>query len=292
MGDKTGIAWTDATWNPLRGCSKVSEGCRHCYAMGIAARFSGTGQPYEGLARMVGGKPQWTNKIMLVPEKLDEPLRWQKPRMIFVNSMSDLFHEDVPIEYIARVFAVMALAHWHTFQVLTKRPERMRVVLNDPAFGKVQKAAAYGIIEARPRLHTAYISDPTTTGGLFNVWLGTSIENNAVVGRADHLRETPAAVRFISAEPLLGPLDKLELRGIHWIITGGESGPNHRPFDPEWAREIRDRCHSNDIAFFHKQNGGATSHSGGNLLSGQRYQEYPRASTSISSGVTLQVLSI
>lgn len=275
MGDKTAIAWTDATWNPLRGCSKVSDGCKFCYAMGVAARFSGPGQPYEGLAKMVGGNPQWTNRVMLVPDKLEEPLRWQKPRMIFVNSMSDLFHEAVPVGYIARVFAVMALAPHHTFQVLTKRPDRMADVLTDRTFYRlVLDAADHEFRPKRPKLMHAPVSDPTLYG-LPNVWLGTSIENNAVADRAHHLRDVPARVRFISAEPLLGPLDEVSLRGIQWVITGGESGPHHRPFDPQWARDLRDRCHALGIAFFHKQNGGVTSHSGGDLLDGQRYQEYP-----------------
>jgi len=280
MGDKTGIAWTDSTWNPLRGCSKVSEGCRYCYAMGVAARFSGPGMPYEGLAKMVGGKPQWTNKIMLVPDKLDEPMRWQKPRMIFVNSMSDLFHEQVPDSYIAQVFGVMAASPHHIFQVLTKRPDRMlHWFTSDPRADVIDAGAALAHAKQRANALNAVIR---SVWPLPNVWVGTSVENNDVAERVEWLSHVPAAVRFISAEPLIGPLNDVVIEAIQdvdargWVITGGESGQYHRPFDPQWAEDIRARCAQTGIAYFHKQNGGLTSHSSGDLLNGRQYHEYPR----------------
>jgi protein gp37 len=271
MGQDTAISWTDATWNPLRGCTKVSDGCKFCYAMGVAARFNKPGQPYEGLARMVGGQPQWTNRIRLLPDKLDEPIRWQKPRRIFVNSMSDLFHPDVPVEYIARVFAAMALAPQHTFQVLTKRPERMEEVLSDRTFYKrVLDAADHEFRATRPKLGNVPISDPTLYG-LPNVWLGTSIESNEQERRAYYLRYVPAAVRFLSCEPLLGPLDDVSFRGIGWVIVGGESG-RHMPAHPErqmdhaWARDISRWCVARGIPFFFKQSSGVRSGMGAALV--------------------------
>lgn len=290
----TKIQWTDKTWNPLRGCTKVSSGCQFCYAMGVAARFSGPGMPYEGLAKMVGGKPQWTNTIKLVYDKLDEPLHWKAPRMIFVNSMSDLFHPDVPDEYIERVFGVMAACPQHTFQVLTKRPERMLQWFTEeiPLTTREEMVAGWGahhakiVWDARGSNRWKYDAHlrpkdlkarrPWPGWPLPNVWLGTSIEGNDVAGRADFLRQVPAAVHFISAEPLLGPVDQVNLDGIEWVITGGESGRYHRPFNPQWAEDLRLRCAERGIAYFFKQVGGLTSHSGGDLLFGRQYHEYPR----------------
>lgn len=228
------IEWTQATWNPVTGCTKVSPGCAHCYAETFAERFRGVaGHPYEqGF------------DLKLWPERLEIPLRWREPRLIFVNSMSDLFHEDVPEDYIGGVFTVMRLATQHTFQVLTKRHERL-----------AQLARA--------------ISWPK------NVWMGVSIENRRFVKRADYLRQVPAAVRFISAEPLLGPLEGLDLTGIDWVITGGESGHRHRPIKPEWVRGLRDRCGESAIPFFFKQWGGRTSKAGGRLLDGREWSEMP-----------------
>lgn len=202
MADKTGIEWTDATWNPLRGCSRVSEGCRHCYAEGVAGRFSGPGLPYEGLIAKGG---QWNGQIKLVPDLLDQPLRWKKPRLIFVNSMSDLFHENVPTEYIDKVFAVMAMAHWHTFQVLTKRPERMRAYFADlkKSFERGFNVCSYFSASDEDIKRIANVPQ-----GLPNVWLGVSVEDQAAADeRIPMLLETPAAVRWVSAEPLLGPVD-------------------------------------------------------------------------------------
>lgn len=257
----TGIQWTDETWNPVTGCSKVSPGCAHCYAETLAlTRLAGkTGYP---------GLP-WTPEnaaanVMLRPERLRKPLSWREPRMVFVNSMSDLFHELVPPAYVADVFDVMRQADRHTFQVLTKRPERMASILSSLG-GFVRSAGG-----AWP---------------LPNVWLGTSIENDRWVGRADALRDTAAAVRFLSCEPLLGPLPSLDLTGIQWVIVGGESGPDHRPIRPEWVRDLRDRCQSTGVAFFFKQWGGLTPKSGGRSLDGRTWDEFPATSAPLVLGL-------
>src|SRR5690349_11203464 len=206
MSDNTKIEWTDATWNPVRGCTKISPGCKHCYAETFAERFRGVpGHPYEqGF------------DLRLVPEKLAEPLRWPGPRTVFVNSMSDLFHRDIPEDYIVAVVEVMRLARWHTYQVLTKRSERMRDLLRT----KLREAA----------------DEP-------HIWWGVSVENRRHgLPRVEHLREAPARVRFLSIEPLLEPLGEIYLEGIHWAILGGESGAGARPMDPEWVRQVRDQC--------------------------------------------------
>ena len=234
MADQSAIEWTDATWNPVTGCSKVSPGCAHCYAERFAERWRGIpGHHYEqGF------------DLRLWPERLDIPLRWHRPRRIFVNSMSDLFHEAVPESFIRQVFATMEQADWHFFQVLTKRSHRLAALA--------------------PRL-------PWPD----HVWAGVSVENRRWVGRADDLRRVPAAVRFISAEPLLGPLDDLDLTGIHWVITGGESGPRHRALDADWVRALRDRCVQAGVAYFHKQWGGHIPKAGGRLLDGRTWDELP-----------------
>lgn len=236
MADRSKIEWTDASWNPVTGCSKVSPGCAHCYAETFAERFRGVpGHPYEqGF------------DLRLWPTRLDLPLRWKQPRRIFVTSMADLFHEDVPFEFVQRVFQVMGQADWHQFQVLTKRHERLA--------------------ELAPSL-----SWPD------NLWAGVSIENARFIHRADYLRQVPAAVRFISAEPLLGPLAGLDLTGIDWLIAGGESGVGHRPIKVEWVEELRDRCLAEGIAFFFKQWGGRTSKTGGRLLEEREWNEMPQA---------------
>lgn len=235
MSQNSAIEWTDATWNPVTGCLEVSPGCDHCYARTFAERFRGVpAHPYEqGF------------DLRLWPSRLEYPLRWRKPRRIFVNSMSDLFHKDVPEAFIRQVFDVMARASWHNFQVLTKRPQRLARLA------------------------------PTLPWPA-HVWIGVSIENDEYAWRADYLRTVPAAVRFISAEPLLGSLPSLGLGGIHWLITGGESGPGHRPCDPEWVRNLRDRCVAAGVAFFHKQWGGRTPKAGGRLIDGRTWDEYPQ----------------
>ena len=236
MADKTGIEWTDATWNPVTGCTKVSEGCDHCYAETIAHRFAGTKAYPNGF------------DVTLRPERLDQPLRWKRPRKVFVNSMSDLFHKDVPDDYIARVFAVMALAPQHTFQVLTKRPGRMRSLLSSEDFESAVFLATEGRFEG-------YFPWP-----LPNVWLGTSVENQKWADvRIPQLLDTPAAVRFLSCEPLLGPISLVLAHRFHpvealdWVIVGGESGPGARPMHPEWARRLRDECFVFGVAFHFKQ---------------------------------------
>ncbi len=234
MADNSAIEWTEATWNPVTGCDKVSRGCAHCYAETFAERWRGIpGHPYEqGFA------------LTLWPGRLEQPLKWSRPRMIFVNSMSDLFHEEIPDAYIEQVFEVMVQAHWHTFQILTKRHE--------------------SLADLAPSLpwHP-------------NVWMGVSIENRRFVHRADYLREVPAAVRFISAEPLLGSLEGLDLTGIDWLIAGGESGQRHRRCSPAWVHDLRDRCVEEEVAFFFKQWGGRTSKAGGRLLDGKTYDAMP-----------------
>lgn len=247
MGDRSAIEWTEATWNPVTGCSKVSPGCAHCYAETLSLRFGRSEGPWT-LANA-------SRNVRLHPGRLEQPLRWRRPRLIFVNSMSDLFHELVPAEFADEVIAVMELASQHTFQVLTKRPERARDLLVGRA------------VRPLPR----------------NVWLGVSIENSRFTWRADVLREAPASVRFISAEPLLGSLfesgrarQPLKLGGIDWLIAGGESGPHARPMQVAWARELRDACRAQGVAFFFKQWGGRTSKAGGRLLDDQTHDEMPQ----------------
>lgn len=272
MGDRSAIEWTDATWNPVTGCSKVSPGCANCYAETLSLRFGWTPGPWT--------PANAAENVKLRPERLSQPLAWRRPRMVFVNSMSDLFHELVDFEYVDRVFAVMAAAPKHTFQILTKRPERMR-----------EYARRYVREHGAPLPH---------------VWLGVSIENNRWAARADVLRETPAAIRFISAEPLLGPLDRLDLTGIDWIIVGGESGGPLarrlvRPSEPAiylrdngrfqrgarqeptaealgWVRDLRDRSVAGGVAFFLKQWGGRTPKAGGRLLDGREWSQLPARS--------------
>ena len=320
MADGTGIEWTDATWNPIRGCSRVSEGCRNCYAERVAARFNQPGQPYFGLAKRVPGGGRWTGKVKVVEDVLDQPLRWQRPRRIFVNSMSDLFHEQVSNETIERVFAVMALAHWHTFQVLTKRPDRMlewfrahrqNINVYDSA---VQRLAAKGPVDWSKM--PGDMANTRSSGGtwwpLRNVWLGVSVEDQAAANnRIPLLMETPAAVRFLSCEPLLGPVDATRwvfdrdaavrrMRNgpaamnreqaddyiapcIDWVIAGGESGPGARPMHPDWPRKLRDDCAAAGVPFFFKQWGEHDAlgnrvgkKAAGSKLDGFEHKAFPR----------------
>lgn len=249
MTGLSAIQWTDATWNPLTGCTRVTTGCAHCYAFALHDMRHEAYQRLGG--RYPNGRPmpaQYAlpfSKVQLLPQRLEEPLRIKQPHRFFVNSMSDLFHSQVPDEYILRVFAVMRAAHWHTFQVLTKRVGRLR--------------------RLGPHLHWPD-----------NVWMGVSIEEDALTPRADALREVPAAVRFLSCEPLLGPLPSLDLYGIDWVITGGESGPGARPCQPEWVRDLRDRCQAEGVAFFHKQWGGRTPKAGGRTLDGRTWDDFPQ----------------
>jgi len=241
MADRSTIEWTDATWNPVTGCTKVSPGCKHCYALAFAERFRGVpGHPYEqGF------------DLRLWPQRVSLPLTWRQPRRIFVNSMSDLFHEDVPDEFIDSVFATMRQAYWHQFQVLTKRPERM-----------AQYAASRGDIG---RSHP-------------NVWLGTSLEMQLYVRRATAVANLKASVRFLSCEPLLGPLNLRSVLGpdrINWVIVGGESGHGARPMDPLWVRDIRDQCREFATPFFFKQWGGARKKAAGRTLDRRTWDQMP-----------------
>lgn len=278
MSKKSKIEWTETTWNPLRGCSRVSEGCRNCYAESMAARFCGAGQPYEGTINPE--TKRWNGKVRLVPEKLDEPLRWQRPRMVFVNSMSDLFHEDVPDDYINKVFAVMALAPQHTFQVLTKRPERMlEYMRTGDGEGGSRWGAIIGMLRDAPESWPEL--ERSAQWPLPNVWLGVTVENQESADkRIPLLLQTPAAVRWVSMEPLLGSvnlrkipsvifdgsMDSLagrfkwnsgevtkETSSLDWVVVGGESGHNARPMHPDWALSLRDQCAAARVPFLFKQ---------------------------------------
>jgi len=228
------IEWTESTWNPLTGCTKISAGCKHCYAERMALRLQAMGQP------------NYTNgfRLTLHPHVLEAPLGWKRPQMIFVNSMSDLFHCDVPTEFILRVFDIMGRACWHTFQLLTKRSDRL--------------------VELSPE-----ICWPA------NVWMGVSVESQEYRFRVDHLRQTGAQVKFLSLEPLLGPLPGLDLTGIHWVIVGGESGPGARPLQERWVLDLRDRCHESQVPFFFKQWGGVRKKRAGRLLEGRTWDAMP-----------------
>ena len=234
MATNSHIEWTDATWNPVTGCTKVSPGCKHCYAERLSHRLQ------------LMGQPNYRNgfKLTLQPQMLDLPLRWKTPKRIFVNSMSDLFHKDVPTDYIKRVFDAMKRAHWHQYQVLTKRSERLLELSHE--------------LEWSPQ-----------------IWMGVSIENVKYKHRIDDLRQTGAHVRFLSLEPLLGSLGKLNLSGIDWAIVGGESGPGARPLNAEWVTEIRDQCVGSGVAFFFKQWGGVQKNKTGRTLEGRTWDQMP-----------------
>jgi protein gp37 len=241
MSDSTAIEWTDATWNPVTGCTKISAGCDHCYAERFSERFRGTaGHPFEN-----------GFELTLRPERLEQPLRWRQSRMIFVNSMSDLFHKEIPRKFIAPVFETMEHAHWHTFQVLTKRSSLMRDFLR----------GRYG-----------------TGRGPVHIWLGVSVEDGSKASRIRHLQDAPAGMRFLSVEPLLGPMGKLDLTSIDWVIVGGESGPGARAMNPDWVREVRDQCLESGVAFFFKQWGGLRPKSGGRKLDRREWNQFPKMS--------------
>ena len=266
MGDQTGIHWTDASWNPITGCAKVSQGCKHCYAETVAQRYWARQYPPRE-----DGSPRQFTDVQLHRDRLDMPLRWKRPRRIFVNSMSDLFHPDVPDDFITSVFVTMAYADRHTFQVLTKRPERMAQLLREDSF---QEQITWFENDGGGEGHLPW--------PLPNVWLGTSIERQQEADqRIPHLLRTPAAVRFLSCEPLLGPIDLtlvpfVYTAPLHWVIVGGESGPHHRPMDVEWARALRDQCQWAGKAFFFKQSSGARPGMG-RELDGRLWEEFPTA---------------
>lgn len=234
MATMSSIEWTEATWNPVTGCTKISEGCRNCYAAAMAKRLKAMGN-----IRYEDGF-----KVTLHDDLISLPLKWKKPRRIFVNSMSDLFHKDIPLGFIQSVFGTMQQASWHTFQILTKRSDRLKEVAN-------------------------LLPWPS------NVWQGVSVEDQKATFRIDHLRQTPAAIKFLSIEPLIGKITDLNLQGIDWVIVGGESGPKARPMEAEWVRYIRDQCLEQNVAFFFKQWGGVQKHRTGRELDGQFWDQYP-----------------
>jgi protein gp37 len=245
MADGSAIEWTDATWNPVTGCTKISAGCDNCYAARFSERFRGTpGHPFEN-----------GFDLTLRPERLEQPLRWRRPRMIFVNSMSDLFHKDVPSEFISRVFDTMEAAHWHTFQILTKRSSLMRNFLR-----------------------RRYGSAP----GPAHMWFGVSVEDGTKLSRVRHLQQSPAGSRFLSIEPFIGPIGELDLAGIDWVIVGGESGPRARPMERAWVRAIRDQCKTASVAFFFKQWGGIRPKTGGRTLDGREWNQFPKPPVAFS----------
>jgi protein gp37 len=242
---ETSIEWTDVTWNPVAGCTVLSPGCTNCYAMRMAARLDAMGMTkYRGLTRKSGRRSVWTGKVRFDKAALAIPTRWRKPRRVFVNSMSDLFHEDVPPTFVKAVWSVMAKTPWHTYQILTKRPERM------------------GELTA-------------TLPVLPNVWLGTSVESQDYLKRIDELRKVKAAVRFVSFEPLLGSVGKPDLKNVDWIIVGGESGPRARPMLEEWVDDIEAACRGSGSAFFFKQWGGTRKDKTGRTYRGQTFDEMP-----------------
>lgn len=248
MGSRSTIEWTEVTWNPTTGCDRISKGCDSCYALTLAKRLKAMGaEKYQS-----DGDPRTSGPgfgVTLHRAALDQPYRWRTPRVVFVNSMSDLFHAKVPIDFVRQIFQVMADTPRHTYQVLTKRSTRLRKLADK-------------------------LDWPS------NVWMGVSVEDSDHLYRVDDLRGVPASVRFLSCEPLLGPLPELDLDGIGWVITGGESGPRARPIEPAWVRQIRDACLQARVAFFHKQWGGRTPKAGGRELDGMTWDEMPRLAAS------------
>lgn len=238
MADRSKIEWTDATWNPVTGCTKITAGCDHCYAERFAERFRGVpGHPFEN-----------GFELTLRPTRLDEPLRWKEARMIFVNSMSDLFHKEVPWSYVDHVFDTMEKADWHIFQVLTKRSSLMREYL-------------------RRRYGTRLAPE--------HIWCGVSVEDAGARSRIEHLKQSPVTIRFLSAEPLLGPVAPMDLSGVAWVIVGGESGPGARQVAPNWVRDLRDNCVAQGVPFFFKQWGGFRPKAGGRELDGRTWDQFP-----------------
>ena len=254
MAQNSAIEWTGSTWNPVVGCSRISEGCRHCYAERMARRLAAMARSTQAKGgesgrtanylHVVNDRGLWNGKVFLDRNAVNDPLHWKAPRTIFVNSMSDLFHEEVPLDFIAGMFEVMNRCPQHTFQVLTKRPERA--------------AEMAGGLRWTP-----------------NIWMGATVENDQAIHRIDCLRRIPAQVRFLSLEPLLGPLPRLPLAGIHWVIVGGESGPGARPMRKEWVTDLREQCVSQEVAFFFKQWGGVNKKKAGRLLGGRTWDQMP-----------------
>jgi protein gp37 len=251
MANLTSIEWTDATWNPVTGCTKISAGCDHCYAERFSERFRGTPKhPFES-----------GFDLTLRPERVQQPLGWRQPRMIFVNSMSDLFHKEIPRTFISAVFSTMEKADWHIYQVLTKRSSLMQKFINE-------------------RYKTRAVPP--------HIWLGVSVENLKATSRIRHLQKANATVRFLSVEPLIASVGQIDLKGIDWVIVGGESGPRARPMNPNWAIDIRDQCIAARVAFFFKQWGGRSPKSGGRLLEGKEWSQFPAKGMANSRHVDLQ----
>jgi protein gp37 len=253
VGSSSSIEWTDATWNPVAGCNVLSAGCTNCYAMRMAARLEIMGQAkYAGTTRLSGKRRVWTGKVVLDDKSLNAPHAWAKGRRVFVNSMSDLFHDEVPLAFIQKVFSVMTATPRHVYQILTKRADRLLELSS--------------CLEWAP-----------------NIWMGVSVENDDVLWRVDRLRATGAATKFLSCEPLIGPLSELDPTGIDWVIAGGESGPGARPMEPLWVREIRDICIDANVAFHFKQWGGAVKSKTGRVLDGRTWDDMPRTGNYIAA---------
>jgi protein gp37 len=252
MSENSAIEWTDTTWNPVTGCTKISAGCDNCYAARFSERFRGVqGHPFEtGF------------DLTLRPERLKQPLEWKRPRMIFVNSMSDLFHKDIPKAHIAAIFDTMEKADWHVYQVLTKRSSLLQKFINE----------RYKTRKAPPHM-----------------WFGVSVENQPATSRIAHLQKANASVRFLSIEPLIAPVEQLNLEGIDWVIVGGESGPGARPMNPEWAMDIRDQCVEAGVPFFFKQWGGRSAKTGGRLLEGREWNQFPKNPRNVQHELELRV---
>jgi protein gp37 len=262
MANNSSIEWTEATWNPVAGCTVLSPGCTNCYAMRLAARLALMGlDKYEGTTRVSGRRAKWNGKVKTDSGSLNVPRNWKKGRLIFVNSMSDLFHDAVPLEYIQAVFKVMTETPQHTYQVLTKRAERLEELASKLNWPK-------------------------------NVWMGVSVESADYLYRIDHLRRTKAQTKFLSLEPLLGPLEDMNLESIDWAIAGGESGPGARPMPIEWVRSIRDQCVDVGVAFHFKQWGGKNKKKTGRLLDGRTWDEWPRSRKSQTENLTSQLARI
>ncbi len=261
MATKSSIEWTDSTWNPVTGCTRESKGCDLCYAVRMTKRLEAMGQEkYTGLVNL--GKKHFNGRIKTHPDALDAPKAWKEPQVIFVNSMSDLFHRDVPIDFIRKVFDVMEEASHHIYQVLTKRPKRMAEVLASLQLSSGQ----------------SFSNNP-----LENVWLGTSVEDEEATHRIRSLQEVPAAIRFLSLEPLLGPLEKLELTGIDWVIVGGESGFGARPMRKHWVIDIREQCQKARVPFFFKQWGGVNKKKTGRSLEGRTWDDMPESIVTLAA---------
>jgi protein gp37 len=246
------IEWTDATWNPIAGCTVLSPGCTNCYAMRMAARLQAMDHPaYRGVTRKSGNRQVWTGRINVNEKALSAPLSWRSPKKVFVNSMSDLFQDGVPTELVCNVWGVMEEAHWHIFQILTKRPDNMLKVVNKAKLSVLP-----------------------------NVWLGTSVESGKFNPRIALLRRVPAAVRFVSFEPLIGAIGDVNLKDIHWAIVGGESGPKARPMEKDWVEELRVQCRDQEVAFFFKQWGGKNKKSTGRVYRGRTWDAFPEPTLS------------